>query len=286
MSSPDRWPPLGVSVTLLGLYVVQGFSFALANGSLPVLLATRASFSLLALLNLVSVPYTLKGLLAPLLDVYFFPSLGRRKSWIIPCTLLSGAVLSLLSQFIESLVQTGSVRTISSALFAAVLCLAAQDVAVDAWATELLPRRHLAFASVFQTLGMSLGNLVGHPLLLLATQTTSSPFTLRHALLGGGLAHLAVAVAAALASDPSESRRPSLREVCASMGRVCTARQTALVAGMCAIQRVGVAVLDGCAEIYYMRLPGAEAEQARLWRNVGRGREAGWGDELRESDGT
>ena len=156
-ASDGRWPPLRVSALLLCLYLLQGLTFGLVNGSLPVLLARRVTYSKLGLLSLASWPYVLKGLFAPLVDVYWSRTLGLRKSWVLPCTLLSGAVLAAMSTTIELLVELGRVPTIAGAFFVAISCLAAQDVAVDAWAIELLPHRQLAFASVFKTLGMSLG---------------------------------------------------------------------------------------------------------------------------------
>ena len=55
---------------------------------------------------------------------------------------------------------------LSWSLGVVVLSLSAQDVAVDAWAVELIPRRKLAYVAACQTIGMSAGNVLGHPLLL------------------------------------------------------------------------------------------------------------------------
>ena len=146
---------LYVSVLLLLLYALQGFAFGLTNGSLPVLLARKTTFVRLGQLSLASWPYALKALLAPLVDSIWSARVGRRKSWVLPCTLLSGCVAAALAMSIERLLREGSIGLISAGFFVAICCLAAQDVAVDAWAIELLPRSQIAFASVLQTLGMS-----------------------------------------------------------------------------------------------------------------------------------
>jgi len=66
------------------------------------------------------------------------------------------------------------------------------------------------------------------------------------------LAHVVTAGAAATAPDSADARRPSLRDVFGRLLELAVAKDTTLIAAICAVQRVGVAVLDGCAEVYYM----------------------------------
>jgi PAT family acetyl-CoA transporter-like MFS transporter 1 len=80
---------------LLALYFLQGIPIGLAS-SLPLILSAKgASFSDQALFSLASWPYSLKLLWAPIVDSLHTSRwrLGQRKSWVVPCQLLTGAVM-------------------------------------------------------------------------------------------------------------------------------------------------------------------------------------------------
>lgn len=66
-------------------------------GSLPFLLREHLSYSQLAVFSLSSYPYSLKLLWSPIVDSLFLPSIGRRKSWIIPMQLIIGTLLLVIS---------------------------------------------------------------------------------------------------------------------------------------------------------------------------------------------
>ena len=297
-----------ISLLLFSLYALQGLAFGLINGSLPVLLARQTSYTRLGQLSIANWPYALKALFAPLVDAFWSARVGRRKSWVLSCTLLSAAVFATLASSIDGLLLHGQIGQLTTGCFLAILCLAAQDVAVDAWAIELLPRRQLAFASVLQTLGMSAGNsatvgiepttcypsyclevsfslpcltVIGHPVVLFLAASTWSPDSagsedsarslepsLPHPAHGGGplqgvlsafaRGYLVVALATMFAPDShDETERPSLIEVFQQMRKVIRAPETMRIGGICLLQRVGIAAVDGCAEVYYMHLDGA-----------------------------
>ena len=73
-------------------FALQGIAFGLTNGGLPVLLARQTSYSQLSQLSFASCPYAFMVLFAPLVDAFGSGRVGRRKSWVLPCTMLSGAV--------------------------------------------------------------------------------------------------------------------------------------------------------------------------------------------------
>ena len=123
-----RYPRPQLVAVLLSLYALQGLVFGLTNGSLPVLLAKLASFTQLSALALASWPFALKGLFAPFVDSYWSRRVGQRKSWVLPCTLLSAACLCSLAANIDDLVAAGRVEFLSAQLFICISCLAAQDV--------------------------------------------------------------------------------------------------------------------------------------------------------------
>jgi PAT family acetyl-CoA transporter-like MFS transporter 1 len=66
-------------------------------GSIPLIMKERGvSYEGLSLFSLVSIPFSLKLLWAPLVDSCYFKRLGRRKTWIIPVQLLTGYVFVFL----------------------------------------------------------------------------------------------------------------------------------------------------------------------------------------------
>ena len=89
--------PLSRHLALLFLlYSLQGAVFGFVGGALPVLVS-GATFSSLGVLSVTLWPFALKALLAPLVDSLWLHRLGRRKSWVVPCTLASGLLLALFT---------------------------------------------------------------------------------------------------------------------------------------------------------------------------------------------
>lgn len=79
-------------VLLLGmLYMAQGLPFGFQAKTLPALLRQLGlSLQSVGMATLLSAPWLMKLLWAPLLDSYYLPAVGRRRTYILPCqTLLS-----------------------------------------------------------------------------------------------------------------------------------------------------------------------------------------------------
>ena len=76
---------------LLLLYLVQGLPFGLQVKTLPILLRQEGvSLSAISFLGILSLPWLFKLAWAPLVDSYYSPKIGKRKSWILPCLLIMG----------------------------------------------------------------------------------------------------------------------------------------------------------------------------------------------------
>ena len=244
---------------LVGLYALQGIPFALINASLPAVLAQRVSDTRIGTLSMAGWPFAFKALLAPWVDAY-----SSRKGWIVPCTIASGVVWLCISYHVERLIETESTTVLAMAIFFAVLLLAVQDVAVDAWALELLPRRSLPYAPVCQTVGMGIGNLLGHPILLLLSSThfADPPIvSFEQFLWVLGPVHMILALAVMLQPDGgTAAQRPSLDRIFRQLWQVALLPSTRHIGTLCMLQRLAVAALDGCSLTFYMRLAGARQE--------------------------
>ncbi|OAW00114.1 hypothetical protein PTTG_25168 [Puccinia triticina 1-1 BBBD Race 1] len=144
---------------LVVLYMLQGIPVGLAFGSVPFLLRARLSYTQIGLFSLASYPYSLKLLWSPIVDSCYFPSIGRRKSWIIPVQALVGVTLWWLGDHVSVLMdaEIPDVKTLTVLFFTLVMFAATQDIAVDGWALELLSQDNLSYASTAQTVGLNIG---------------------------------------------------------------------------------------------------------------------------------
>ena len=84
---------------LLGtLYFAQGLPFGFFVQAVPILLR-KAGYSLTAIggAALLTLPWALKFLWAPIVDRYYSKRLGRRRTWILAMQLAATAVLSAIA---------------------------------------------------------------------------------------------------------------------------------------------------------------------------------------------
>ncbi|KDE04992.1 hypothetical protein MVLG_04639 [Microbotryum lychnidis-dioicae p1A1 Lamole] len=144
---------------LIALYLLQGIPVGLAFGSIPFLLRAKLSYSQIGLFTLCTYPYSLKLLWSPIVDSFFSPKLGRRKSWIVPIQLVVGCMLFWMGGNVQQLMEVDepNVQTLTILFFTLVFFAATQDIAVDGWALTLLSKDNLSYASTAQTIGLNTG---------------------------------------------------------------------------------------------------------------------------------
>jgi MFS transporter, PAT family, solute carrier family 33 (acetyl-CoA transportor), member 1 len=107
--SADWWPDRWNILLLILLYTIQGFPMGFAFGSIPFLLKETVGFNDLAVFALAGWPYSIKLLMAPIVDSVYSSRFGRRKSWIIPVQAVSGSLMFSLSGTISQWVTDGNV---------------------------------------------------------------------------------------------------------------------------------------------------------------------------------
>lgn len=101
-----------------------------------------------------SVPYWLRWAWAPVVDSYWIRSLGRRRSWIIPCTILTTAAYCSLAAFepVPSMLWAIVSILILKSIFAST-----QEVAIDAYVVDNVTARERPAASginvIFEAVG-------------------------------------------------------------------------------------------------------------------------------------
>lgn len=145
------------------LYFVQGLPFGFQSKGLKLALtALGLSMTTITLASALSLPWSLKPLIAPFVDRHGSPTFGRRKSWIVP---LQGALglTCIAAAFCPP----------DARLFALLVCVlfmnvfaATQDVPVDGLAVDLLGERDLGVGNAVQVSGYKVGMIIGGSVLV------------------------------------------------------------------------------------------------------------------------
>lgn len=154
----DWWLDRHSLVLLIALYAAQGLPMGFAFGAIPFLLKEKgASYGDIAWFSFVGLPYSVKLLIAPIVDSFYNRQFGRRKSWIIPIQLTLSIVMLTFASSIHQWVSQRDVSKLMPTFLAILALTATQDIAVDGWSLTMLRRQNVAYASTCQSLGLSLG---------------------------------------------------------------------------------------------------------------------------------
>lgn len=150
-------------VLLFSLYWAQGLPVGFMTHALPVILrAQGVSLTQIGGFGLLMAPWAMKVLWAPWVDRYGLSVFGHYRSWIIPCQLLTVAILIVLS-FLP--IQALNEPMYLLGFFIALLLMngigATQDVATDALAVNILKGEQQHWGNMFQVVGSRLGFIVG-----------------------------------------------------------------------------------------------------------------------------
>lgn len=152
--------PSKAAAVRMGITFMMGFSCGL-----PLLLtltllqawmkALGVDLSLIGLMSLVGLPYTLKFLWAPFLDRYVPPFLGRRRGWLLMAQI--GLVFAIL--ILGWIDPARHAMMTAAAAFAVSFLSATQDIVVDAYRREHLPAEELGLGSAMYVNGYRLAML-------------------------------------------------------------------------------------------------------------------------------
>jgi MFS family permease len=152
-------------LTLFLLYVVQGLPYGFFISVLPLFLREAGwSRTAIGFYSLLGLPWILKPLWAPLVDRFSLPVLGRRKSWILPCVMISSALALLLG--LQEPRADGSIGFLLIVVFGVNLVAATQDIAVDGLAVDILSEGERGPGNAAQVVGFKVGMLLTGGVLL------------------------------------------------------------------------------------------------------------------------
>ncbi len=134
------------------LHMAQFFPVTFTGVALPFIFRKEGlPLEMFWLLALPTVPRWLKWAIALLVDNYGNARIGHRRSWIIPCTIfatLTYASLALIAPTLENVILIVVILVLTA------FVMAAQDIAVDAYAAESMTDRE-------RPLGTALINFLG-----------------------------------------------------------------------------------------------------------------------------
>jgi len=142
------------------LYVAQGLPYGLFTFSIPAWLAeqgaTTAQVATFAAISFL--PWGFKWLVAPFMDSFSFPAMGRRRPWILGAQI--GLVLALvaLATAPDPIANLGILAALA---FCVSTFAATQDVAVDGMTIDILPEDERARANAFMFGAQVFGIFVG-----------------------------------------------------------------------------------------------------------------------------
>lgn len=143
--------------TVLFQGIASGLPLALVGSTLQAWFAvSKVDITTIGILTLVGQPYAYKFLWSPFLDRYVPPFLGRRRGWIILTQLL--LVLALIATLFFRPTTSGATLACLALLIA--FFSASQDIAIDAYRTEILVTNELGIGSALYTFGYRLAMLI------------------------------------------------------------------------------------------------------------------------------
>ena len=142
---------------LIFLGFSSGLPFYLTSTTLQAWM-TKANVDLttIGIFSLVGLPYSLKFLWAPLLDRYIPPFLGRRRGWLVITQVLLLLAIAAMSLHDPARgLQALAINAIFIAFFSA-----SQDVAGDAYRTDVLHHREMGAGAAIWVLGYRIALLL------------------------------------------------------------------------------------------------------------------------------
>ncbi|MDY7227337.1 AmpG family muropeptide MFS transporter [Hyalangium rubrum] len=194
LSSPRVW-------LMLALGFASGLPLYLTGSTLAAWMTNEGvSLKTIGIFGLVGTPYVFKFAWAPLMDRYVPPFLGRRRGWLVVTQVLLALTLVAMGQVNP---RTDALAMACLAVLVAFLS-ASQDIAADAYRTDLLSEEERAFGVSVFTLGYRVGMVIAMSVALILSDVIGWKYT--YPVMGLFLA--VGVVAAVLGPEPTASRPP------------------------------------------------------------------------------
>lgn len=116
----------------------------------------KVDLTTIGLFSLVALPYSLKFLWAPLLDRFIPPFLGRRRGWLLITQVLLVVAIAAMSTHNPQM----GLQMLAVNAFAIAFLSASQDIAVDAYRTDVLEHREMGAGASVWVMGYRIALIV------------------------------------------------------------------------------------------------------------------------------
>jgi len=236
-----------VTVALMGF--ASGLPLFLTGFTLKAWLTDSGlDLKAIGLFGLITQPYALKFLWAPILDRYLPPFLGRRRGWMV---LAQGALVVLL--VLMALADPrASVTRIAVLGFLVAFASASQDIAVDAWRREAFPEHDLGLANAVHVGAYRVAMLASGAGALILAQGTS--WRTAYLAMAGLMAVGALGTFLAWSTDDRIQAPRTLREaVLAPLAQLLKRPAIAEVLAFCLLYKIGDQLADAMTAPFLLR---------------------------------
>jgi PAT family beta-lactamase induction signal transducer AmpG len=179
----------------------SGFPLFLTSKTLQAWMTVEnVDLTAIGLFSLVGVPYSLKFLWSPLLDWFTLPFLGRRRGWLI--TIQIGLLIAIACMALQQPKQSLQLLAINAVAIA--FLSATQDIAADAYRTDILEQLEMGAGAAVFLLGYRIALLLTGSLALILADII--PWYSVYLLMAVGMA-LGI-IATLFAPEPKEISSP------------------------------------------------------------------------------
>jgi len=252
--------------------LILGFS-----SGLPLYLTGRAlqawmtvagvNLTAIGFISLVSLPYSIKFLWAPLIDRFSLPFLGRRKGWIVVTQfLLAVAIAAMALQRPAQALQVVAINAVIIAFLSAT-----QDIVIDAYGTDILDRHEVGAGAGIKVLGYRAGMIMAGGVALMLADRLSWPIV--YALLGA-LMLLVLAVSTrvpepVLRDEPPSSLKDAVRMPIADFfSRLGLARGICILAFV-VLYRLGDSLIDNMTTPFLLQTGFTQTDVGAVQGGIG-----------------
>lgn len=187
---------------LLLLGISSGLPLLLTGKTLQAWMTVeKIDLASIGLFSLVALPYSLKFLWAPLLDRFALPFLGRRRGWLL--VIQSALLVAIAFMALQKPAQSLQLLAVNALIIA--FLSATQDIAADAYRTDVLEEREMGAGAAVFVLGYRIALLITGALgLILADRI---PWSAVYLLMSGVM--VVGIVATVMAPEPSRDHPPA-----------------------------------------------------------------------------
>ena len=203
-TSPVRIFAQPKMATLLVLGFSSGLPFYLTSKTLQAWMTTaKVDLATIGFFSLVTLPYSLKFVWAPVMDRYVPPFLGRRRGWVVITQVLLLLAIAAMSLHDP---RTGLKMLAINAIAIAFLS-ASQDISLDAYRTDVLENREMGAGAAVFVMGYRIALLItgGLALYLADSITWPTVYLLLSALMIVGIVITFLAPEPVLREQPPRS---------------------------------------------------------------------------------